>query len=50
MFFRFKLQILFLSSLLILIGGIGHTESDTPEIFEYNLPVVNDKVYANGNR
>ena len=42
----FKIRILILSLLLILIGGIGHTDSDIPLVFEYDLPIANDQVYA----
>ena len=55
MLFSFKIRILSLSLLLILIGGFGHTDSEVPDIpdipdiplvFEYDLPIANDQVYA----
>ena len=35
-----------LALLLFQIGGIGQTESDIPLVFEYDLRVVNERIYA----
>jgi len=40
-----KILITCLSIVFFQIYGIGHTESEIPLVFEYELPVVNEKKY-----
>ena len=46
MIFKLKLRIMISALFIFLICGIGQTESEIPLVFKYELPVVNDRLYA----